>query len=326
MDEINIKAKVVGVDISNERTTYAIVDIRGNIQAEESFDTSLYPDVNDFVAVLSEKIVMLVETNGGYETIRSIGVSAPSASSISGYIENAANLPWKGMIPLAVMLRERIGLAVGMSNDAHVSALGEYAFGSAHGMKDFVIVCLGVGIGSCFFSDGREHIGKHGYGGEFGHTCVADKGRPCGCGHQGCLETYVGAKGIVLTAKELMDASDEPSLMRSLEKLSPRTIAECCDKGDAMAIEVYRRTGYMLGIGLANYASTVDPEAIILTGGISHAGKWLLEPARASFEEHVFGNLKGKVKVLASRLDDRERDVLGASALAWSVPEYSLFK
>jgi len=162
MEEINIKTKVVGVDISNERTTYAIVDIRGNIQAEESFDTSLYPDVNDFVAALSEKIVMLVEANGGYETIRSIGVSAPSASSISGYIENAANLPWKGMIPLAVMLRERIGLAVGMCNDAHVSALGEYTFGSAHGMKDFIIVSLGVGIGSCFFSDGKEHVGKHG--------------------------------------------------------------------------------------------------------------------------------------------------------------------
>ena len=324
--EERIKDRVVGVDISGSRTTYAIVDVRGNIYAEESFDTSLYPDVNDFVAVLAEKIVLLVEANGGYETIRSIGMSAPSANSKTGYLEHAANISWKGSLPLAVMLRERIGLAVGLVNDAHVSALGEYTFGSAHGMKNFITVSLGTGIGSCFFSEGHEHLGHLGFAGEFGHTCVEDHGRQCGCGHQGCLETYVGAKGIVLTAKELMEASDTPSLLRDLEKLTPKTIAECCDKGDEMAIEVYRRTGYMLGIGIANYASIVDPEAVILTGGISHAGKWLIEPTRESFEQHVFGNLRGKVKLIASRLDDRERDVLGASAVAWNVPEYSLFK
>ena len=326
MENYNTKTRVVGVDISNERTTYAIVDIRGNILAEESFDTLLYPDVNEFVGALSEKIVMLVEANGGYETVRSIGVSAPSASSTTGYVDNASNLPWKGHIPLAVMLRERIGLAVGLANDAHITALGEQAFGSAHGMQNFIIVSLGIGLGSCFFSESREHKGNLGYAGEFGHTCVADGGRECGCGHKGCLETYVGAKGIVRTAQELMAASDAPSLMRSLEDLSPRTIAECCNQGDEMAIEVYRRTGYMLGIGLANYASIVDPEAVILTGGISHAGRWLLGPTRESFDNHVFGNMRGKVKLVVSELDDRERDVLGASVLAWSVPEYSLFK
>lgn len=326
MEEYNIKTKVVGVDISNELTTYAIVDIRGNIIAEESFLTCGYSDVNNFVTALSDKIVNLVEANGGYETIRSIGVSSPSASSVSGCIENAANLPWKGIVPLSAMLRDRIGLAVGLSNDAHVSALGEYTFGCAHGMKNFIILSLGVGIGSCFFSAGDDHIGHNGYAGEFGHTCVVKNGRACGCGHTGCLESYVGAAGIVNTAKELMAESDAPTIMRNLEKLSPRTIKECCDQGDEMAIEVYRRTGEMLGLGLANYASLVDPEAIILTGGISHAGKWLLDPTCKSFEEHVFGNLRGKVKMLVSKLEDRERDVLGASALAWSVPEYSLFK
>ncbi|MBR6275713.1 MAG: ROK family protein [Prevotella sp.] len=325
MDEYSIKTKVVGVEISNERTTFAIVDIRGNILTKDSFDTSEYPNVDQFVTVLSDKIISLIEANCGMENIRSIGVSAPSACSITGYIENAANLPWKGSIPLAVMLRERIGLAVGLSNDAHISALGEHAFGSAHGMKNFIVVCLGIGLGSCFFSEDREHHGNIGYAGEFGHTCVEDHGRPCGCGHYGCLEAYAGAKGIVQTAKELMAASDAPSLMRNLDKLSPRTITECCDQGDEMAIEVYRRTGYMLGIGLANYASIVDPEAIIMTGGISHAGKWLYEPTYNSFEEHVFCNMKGKVKLLLSELEDRERDVLGASVLAWSVPEYSLF-
>ena len=315
MEEYNIKTRVVGVDISNERTTYAIVDIRGNIIAEDSFPTTDFPDVNNFVTALSERIVMLVEANGGYETIRSIGVSSPSSSLVSGCIENAANLPWKGVVPLAAMLRDRLGLAVGLSNDAHVSALGEYTFGSAHGMKNFIIISLGIGIGSCFFSEGREHQGHLGFAGEFGHACVVESdGRECGCGHKGCLEAYVGAVGIARTARELLAESDAPSIMRDLEK------------GDELAIEVFRRTGYMLGVGLANYASLIDPEAIILTGGISHAGKWLLDPTYESFEEHVFGNLRGKVKILTSKLDDRERDVLGASALAWSVPEYSLFK
>ena len=326
MEEYQIKTKVVGVDISNESTTYAIVDIRGNILAEEHFLTSDYPDVNNFVTALSDKIVNLVEANGGYESIRSIGMSSPSASSVSGCIENAANLPWKGIVPLSAMLRDRIGLAVGLSNDAHVSALGEYTFGCAHGMKNFIILSLGVGLGSCFFSAGDDHTGHNGYAGEFGHTCVVNHGRKCGCGHDGCLEAYAGAAGIINTAKELMAESDKPSLMRELEKVSPRTIKECCDQGDELAIEVYRRTGEILGLGLANYASIVDPEAIILTGGISHAGKWLLDPTCQSFEDHVFGNLRGKVKILVSKLDDRERDVLGASALAWSVPEYSLFK
>ena len=326
MEEFNIKSKVVGVDISNETTTYAIVDVRGNILAEDSFPTEDYPDVNDFVTTLSEKIVVLVEANGGYETIRSVGVSAPSANSVSGCIENAANLPWKGIVPLAAMLRDRMGLAVALSNDAHISALGEYTFGSAHGMKNFIIVSLGIGIGSCFFTEGKEHVGHLGFAGEFGHTCIINKGRKCGCGHEGCLEAYAGANGIVQTARELMEESDAPSLLRSLEKLSPRTIAECCDKGDEMAIEVFRRTGHYLGMGLANYASVVDPEAIIFTGGISRAGKWLLEPVYDAFDEHVFGNLRGKVKILCSNLNNRERDVLGASALAWDVPEYSLFK
>ena len=326
MEEYNLKTRVVGVDISNELTTYAIVDIRGNVLAEESFSTEDYPDVNNFVTALSDKLVMLVENNGGYETIRSIGVSCPSASSVSGCIENAANLPWKGIVPLAVMLRDRIGLAVGLANDAHISALGEHTFGSAHGMSNFIVISLGVGIGSCFFSDGKEHRGHGGYAGEFGHTCVYPDGRQCGCGNKGCVEAYVGAKGIVKTAEKLMAESDAPSLMRNLEKLSPRTIKECCDQGDEMAIDVYRRTGRILGQALANYCSIIDPEAVIFTGGISHAGHWLLDPAREVLDQLVFGNLKNKVKLLVSKMDDRERDVLGASALAWSVPEYSLFK
>ena len=322
----NIKRRVVGVDISNARTTIAIVDVRGNIIAHSYFDTSDYLDINLFVAKLTEEIMMLAEENGGYENIRSIGISAPSASVITGCIENAANLPWKGMIPLQAMMRDRLGLAVALGNDAHSSALGEKMYGSAHGMKNFIVISLGVGLGSCFFSEGHSHEGVNGYAGEFGHTCLIDQGRECGCGRKGCLEAYVAAAGIFQTAQEVMEQSDEPSFMRQAEQLTPRVIKEFCDAGDALAIETFRRTGYMLGIGLANYAAIVNPEAIIFTGGVSHAGHWLFDPLCESFESHIFGNMRGKVKMLVSELNDRERDVLGASALAWEVPEYSLFK
>lgn len=322
----NIKRRVVGVDISNARTTIAIVDVRGNIIAHSYFDTSDYLDINLFVAKLTEEIMMLAEENGGYENIRSIGISAPSASAITGCIENAANLPWKGMIPLQAMMRDRLGLAVALGNDAHSSALGEKMYGSAHGMKNFIVISLGVGLGSCFFSEGHSHEGVNGYAGEFGHTCLIDQGRECGCGRKGCLEAYVAAAGIFQTAQEVMEQSDEPSFMRQAEQLTPRVIKEFCDAGDALAIETFRRTGYMLGIGLANYAAIVNPEAIIFTGGVSHAGHWLFDPLCESFESHIFGNMRGKVKILVSELNDRERDVLGASALAWEVPEYSLFK
>ena len=326
MDLKRTKTRVVGVDISNELTTYAVVDIRGNILASDKFLTTDYDNVSDFVSSLAEHIVMLVEANGGYETIRSVGVSAPSASSRTGSIVNAANLPWKGVIPLSAMLRDRLGLAVAVANDAHVSALGESTYGCAHGMKDFIVVSLSVGLGSCFFSSGQEHLGEYGFAGEFGHTCVVEGGRQCGCGKQGCLEAYVAAKGIIKTALEMMGESDKPSAMRQLDKLSPRTIAECCNQGDELAIEVFRRTGTILGIGLANYASLVNPEAIIFTGGISKAGKWLLDPVYDAFERNVFRNMRGQVKLIVSELNDREREVIGASALAWGVPEYSLFK
>lgn len=324
--EEEIKSKVMGIDISNERTTYAIVDIRGNIIAEDEFVTTDYPDINDFVSHLSEKMVELMEANGGFFSVRSVGISCPSASFLTGSIVNATNLPWKGVIPLAAMLRDRLGMAVAVANDAHVSALGEYSYGMAHGMEDFIVLSLGVGLGSCFFSRGKGHRGHNGFAGEFGHICFLDHGRRCGCGKEGCLEAYCAARGIVQTARELMAESDKPSLLRSLERMSPRTIAECCDKGDELAIETYRRTGYLLGVGMANYASVIDPQAIILTGGISHAGKWLTDPMKESFDEHVFRNARGKIRIIVSRLNDHEREVLGAAALAWVVPEYSLFK
>lgn len=324
-----IKTRVIGIDIRLDRTTYGIVDIRGEIVSQDYFETSDYPDVNDFVTALAEKLLALMEENGGYESIRSVGISAPSASSITGCIENAANLPWKGVIPLAAMLRDRVGLAVALANDAHITALGEKAYGSAHGMKDFVVVSMSHGgLGSCFFSNGMPHLGAQGFAGEVGHTCVEVDGRQCGCGNKGCLETYCTDNGLKKTIKELMKDNKKPTLLSelNLDELDVLDIAKCCDKGDELAIEAFRRTGAMLGLGLANYASVLNPEAIILTGDMTLAGKWLLKPMRKSFEEHVFRNIKNETRILVSILKEGERDVLGASALAWDVKEYSLFK
>lgn len=325
MELTNVKNLVVGVDIGIAMTTYAVVDLRGEIYAQDTLKTLDYPNFDNFLAVLCDRIVQMVEANGGYQAVRSVGVCCPSSNYLTGCIENASNLAWKGIIPLAALMRDRLGLAVALGNNPQCTALGEQAFGAAHGMKDFIIITLGHGLGSCFFSNGRVHLGNKGFAGEVGHTCVVPDGRKCGCGNTGCLEAYCAHKGIIRTAQELMAETDEPSLMRQVKELTPKVIASLCDQGDKLAIEVYRRTGDMLGRGLANYASILNPEAIIITGGVRYAGKWLLEPTEEAFEKHVFHNIKGQTKIIVSSLKDGERDVLGASVLAWQVKEYSLF-
>ncbi len=328
MNEVDhIKTRVVGIDIRENRTTYAVVSVRGEIIAQDHFRTSDYSEISEYVSALAENVLSLVEENGGYETVRSVGISAPSANYLTGCIENAANLKWKGVIPLAAMLQDQLGLAVAVANDAHITALGEKAYGSAHGMKDFIIVSISHGgLGSCIFTNGLPHLGFNGFAGEVGHTCVEVDGRQCGCGRRGCLETYVSDRGLVKTAEEEIAKSKEPTLMSELDELNINTIVDCCEIGDRMAIETFRRVGSMLGVGLANYASVINPEAIILTGDMMAAGKWLLKPMRQAFDEHVYRNIRGKVRILVSILKEGERDVLGASALAWDVKEYSLFK
>lgn len=326
MIERKIKTKVVGVDISLDRTVCAVVDVRGDIMARDEFTTTDYPNISEFVAKLSEVIVRLAETQGGVDLIRSVGISSPSGNFLSGCIENSPNFPWKGVVPLAAMLRDRLGLAVALDNNANATAMAEHAFGSAHGMRDFILITLGSGMGSCIFSNGRIYQGNNGFSGEIGHTVHIHNGRQCGCGKRGCLETYTAGKGIIQTAKEVMAESDTPSPMRQVQQLTPKIIIEFCEQGDALSIEVMRRTGRALGIGLANYASLLNPEAIILAGGIAKAGDWLLEPANEVFEKHIFHNLQGKTRIIVSTLNEDERDVLGASVLAWDVKEYSLFK
>jgi glucokinase len=326
MEQAIIKKRVIGVDISLEETTFGIVNTKGEILVKDSFPTENYPDANDYVMALCERILMMMESNGGYGSIRSVGVSCPSANFITGCMENSPNMPWKGIVPLGPMMRDRLGMAVAVANNAQVIALGEHAFGCARGMHNFIVITLGTGLGSCIFSNGLIHKGADGFAGEVGHTCLIRNGRTCGCGKKGCLETYTAARGIVMTAHEVMAESDAPSLMRSAESLSPKIISGFCNQGDELAIEVYRRTGYYLGLGLANYASLVNPEAIIFTGGIPKAGDWLMDPMKESFETHVYHNMKGNVKFLISELDEENHDVLGASVLAWEVKEYSLFK
>ena len=327
MNEMTLKTKVIGADISLDYTNCAVVDIRGNILAQNTFSTKDYPDINNFVTRLCEQIVNLAEGNGGYESIRSVGISAPSSSYLTGSIENAANLPWKGVIPLGAILRDRLGMSVALANDCHASALGEQAFGTAHGMTDFVVVSFNKGgVGSCIFANGQVHLGANGFAGEIGHTCVEVNGRQCGCGHRGCLERYVSVVGVAMTAKELLEKSDKPSLMRGIHDLTAHAVTLCCEQGDELAQETYYITGRMLGTALANYASMLNPQAIILSGDILGPAKWFLPAAREAMEEHVFHNLKGKVRLLTSMLNEQDSELLGAAALAWSVKEYSLFK
>ena len=323
-----VKSRVIGIDIDVNTTTIAVVDLRGNIIAQDSIQTEQYTSINSFVEALSERVIALAEANGGYENIRSVGMCAPSANFLTGCIENAANMPWKGIVPLAAMLRDSIGLAVALGNDAHYSALGESAYGVAHGMETFItITMVRSGLGSCFFSNGVAHLGYDGFAGEVGHACIEDGGRQCTCGRQGCLEEYVSNRGIIRTARELMEKTDTPSILRDAKELTLETILDAANKNDALAIEVWRYTGVLLGIGIANYASIVNPEAIIITGEIIkmvYPKMW--DVVEETFKEHVFGNIRDKVKIVLSAVNDHERNVLGASALAWKVKEYSLFK
>ena len=327
MIDDKIKSKVIGINVDTTTTAIAVVDLRGNILAQDYIPTQNFPNVNNFVEALSERVVMLAENNGGYENIRSVGMCAPSSNYLTGCIENAPNMPWKAVIPIGAMLRDSIGLAVALGNDAHVTALGERAYGVAHGMDNFIVVTLvGSGLGSCFFSNGQAHLGSDGFAGEFGHTCIEDGGRQCSCGRKGCLEEYVSTRGIIQTARDLMEASDAPSTLRQLPELTLDAIAACADQGDEMAKEVWKRTAEILGRALSNYASVINPEAIVLTGMLINYVDRMWPAMEKAFLENVFGNIRDKVKVVVSKINDHERNVLGASALAWKVKEYSLFK
>ena len=299
-----MKTRVVAVDIRLERTTTAIIDVRGSILARDEFPTGDSANVGDFTSLLSENIVNLVENNGGYESIRSIGICCPSANFMTGCIENAPNLP----------STEQNGLACRNVTIQNCTIEGNRG------------ICCNYDSKNKKYQKAKSFHGRDGFAGEIGHTCAKLDGRQCACGNKGCLEMYTSAKGVVQTAQELLAESDAPSMMRQVEHLSSSTVSSLCNCGDALAIETMRRTGYWLGYGLAKYASIINPEAIVLTGGVIHAGDYLLEPMEASFNAHVFHNIEGKVKFLVTQFKESEANLLGASVLAWQVKEYSLFK
>lgn len=322
-----VKTNVIGIDVSVETTELAVVNLRGDILDKVRITTTDYLELNGFIEVLSENIINLAEDNGGYETIRSVGIGIPSGNYVTACIENAGNLPWKGIVPLAALLRDRIGLAVALGNDVHSCALGEYVYGSAHGMQNFgVVMANRAGLGSCFFINGQPHLGACGSAGELGHCCVEDGGRLCNCGRNGCLEAYMSAKGIRLTAEELLADSSEPSLMRQTDSLNYTAVCDACRQGDALAMETMRRTGKIFGKSLANYATLLNPEAIVLTGPLTECVPWMKDALKDAFDEYVFHNIRDKVKLVVSTIENHERGILGAAALAWSVKEYSLFK
>ena len=321
-----MKEKVIGIDITKELTSYAIIDIRGNILAKGGFPTWDYPDEKKYSDDLIARLMEMMEANGGYEQIRSIGVCAPNGNMVTGNLENPVNLPWKRTFPLVPTLRDRLGLAVIVANNAACAALGEKMYGTARGMRDFIMVNLGNGVGSCVYVNGNGVTGADGFAGELGHTCVIDQGRQCNCGRKGCLEAYASSYGIVATARELMANDTRDSLMRNIKDLSLPSILKCCEQGDELAQEVFQKTGRLLGIALANYATLVNPEAIILTGSVIKAEHFLLWATRQSFEEHVYRCLAGRVTIIPSKMVDYERNLLAAGLLAWEVKEYSLFK
>ncbi|MDR2894314.1 MAG: ROK family protein [Alistipes sp.] len=315
------KKYVVGVDIGGQTTKSGIVDARGNVLVQNVIRTDTHDDVNLFVKDLGDAIRSLAgQVEGGMGAIRGVGIGGPGANYYRGTIEHAANLKWKGIVPMAELVSAEIGLPVALTNDANAAAVGEMAYGAARGLKDFIVITLGTGVGSGIVIGGNVVYGHDGFAGELGHTTlVRDGGRPCGCGRSGCLETYTSAKGVARTAREIVETTDRPTVLREipLDKISSKDVAEAAAAGDAVAIEIFDFTGRMLGAALADFVAFSSPEAIILFGGLTKSGELLRKPLVAAMDDNLLPLWKGRVKVLFSELDDSDAAILGASALGW---------
>lgn len=314
------KPYVVGVDMGGTNTVFGIVDARGNIVSSGGMKTIGQPEVMGFVSDLAHNIREMVEKAVGMDRIHGIGVGAPNGNFYTGTIEEATNLPWKGCIPFADLLSKALDdLPVALTNDANAAAIGEMRYGAARGMKDFIEITLGTGVGSGIVAGGNLIYGYDGFAGEIGHTIVRRDGRLCGCGRKGCLETYCSATGVARTAREYLAESNKPSLLRSLDPnhITSKDIYDAALQGDEMAIEIFEKTGRILGESLADAVHFTSPEAIILFGGLTKAGKFLLDPVRKSLEDNLLSIFKGRVKLLVSELLECDAAVLGASALGW---------
>jgi glucokinase len=313
-----MKEVVAGIDIGGTNTVIGFVKSNGEIIAEGRLATADYPFAEDFVSALSSKIdEMLKEVND--VKINGIGIGAPNANFHKGTIELAPNLRWKGIVPLAEMVGHKTGYKVKMTNDANAAALGEMLFGAAIGMKDFIILTLGTGLGSGIVVDGEVVYGHTGFAGELGHLIVVDGGRICGCGRRGCLETYASATGLVRTVMNIMSDRREESILRDMKssEITSRRVAEAAAAGDIIAGEALDQTARMIALGIVNSVAFSSPEAIFLFGGLAQAGEAILIPIRKYADEMVQPVFRGTFSILPSGLPEARAAVLGASALIW---------
>lgn len=316
---------VIGLDLGGTNSVFGIVDARGEIKATTAIKTGGYDSAESYVEAAVNALMPIIETVGGLDTIKAMGIGAPNANYYKGTIEYATNLPWahEGIIPLAQLFSDALdGLPVALTNDANAAALGEMTYGVARGMKNFIDITLGTGVGSGIVVNGQMVYGSDGFAGELGHTTMVwENGRSCGCGRNGCLEAYCSATGVARTAREFLETSDEPSLLREyeLEKITSLEVSLAAAKGDALAKRVYEFTGEMLGRACANFAVFSSPEAFVFFGGLTKAGDLLLEPVKRSYDKHVLPIFRGKAKFLISGLDGSSAAVLGASAIGWEL-------
>lgn len=316
------KPYVVGIDIGGTNTVFGIVDARGSIVAINSIKTGAYAQADEYVDAVCKNLLPLIEANGGVDKIKGIGIGAPNGNYYSGTIEFAPNLPWKGIIPLAKMFEERLGIPTTLTNDANAAAIGEMTYGAARGMKDFIMITLGTGVGSGIVINGQMVYGHDGFAGELGHVIMRrENGRLCGCGRKGCLETYCSATGVARTAREFLTASTEPSLLRAIpaEEITSKDVYDAAVKGDVLAMNIFNFTGTILGEALVDFIAFSSPEAIVLFGGLAKSGKYIFDPIQKAIDANILPIYKGKTKLLMSELKDSDAAVLGASALGWEV-------
>ena len=318
------KPYVVGMDIGGTNTVFGIVDQRGNVLATDSVKTQSYAKIEEYVEAVSSKLIPLIESVGGVEKIKGMGVGAPNGNYYNGTIEFAPNLPWKGVIPLAALFEEAIGVPTALTNDANAAAIGEMTYGAARGMKDFIMITLGTGVGSGIVINGQLVYGHDGFAGELGHVVVRrENGRACGCGRKGCLETYCSATGVARTAREFLVARPEPSLLREIpaEDIVSKDVYDAAVKGDKLALDIFEFTGRILGEALSDFIAFSSPEAIVLFGGLAKSGDYIMKPIKKALDENILKIYEGKTKLLVSELKDADAAVLGASALGWEVRE-----
>jgi len=317
------KDYVVGIDIGGQSSKLGVVDARGEVLAQSVVKANGSADSNVIISELADAVLKLVEQAGKRGEIRGIGVGAPNGNYYTGTIAFAPNLPWaaNGTVDFAKRLSEACGgIPVSLTNDANAAAVGEMTYGAAKGMKDFIMITLGTGVGSGIVIDGKVLYGSDGFAGELGHTCaVRHNGRMCGCGKQGCLEAYCSAIGVARTAREWLDMSEEPSLLRSLDNITSKDVYDAAKEGDALAKKIFDYTGTILGEKLADFIEFSAPEAIVLFGGLARAKEFLREPIEKAMNENVLPLWKGKVKLVFSQLKESDAAILGASALAWEL-------